>query len=72
MEFDCAPSYIRMHTYTHTKHWAGPVLAAHSLASGGALTAGQPIDGLNIDANSVSSVQLLIRTRFGNKGDSGG
>ena len=50
----------------------GPMLAARSLASSGALTAGQPIDGLNIDANSVSSIQLPIRTRFRNKGASGG
>ena len=41
----------------------GPVVAARSLASGGALPAGQPIDGFNIDANSVSTIKLPLRTR---------
>ena len=41
------------------------------VASGGALTAGQPIDGLYIDANSVRSIQVPTRTRLGSKGDSG-
>ena len=45
----------------------GPMPASRSLASWGVLTAGQPIDGLNMDANSVSSIQVPIRTRFGNK-----
>ena len=48
------------------------LLGCPRLVSDKLLTAGQPIDGLNINANIVRSIQLPIRTPFSHEADSGG